>query len=144
MIRRLRPVGLDELGLTAAVEGCIEQWQERLPEAVVSLQAHGDLDGFSEHANLTVYRLVQEALTNSSKHAGARHIDVMLTRTPAGELLVTVSDDGKGMEPETHKTGFGLTGMRERVAMLGGQFSFESERGRGFTIEARIPATGLQ
>ncbi len=59
MIRRLRLVGLDELGLTAAVESCIEQWQERLPRTVLALQAHGELEGFSEHANLTIYRLVQ-------------------------------------------------------------------------------------
>lgn len=149
MIRRLRPVGLDELGLTAAVESCIEQWQERLPGTVLAFQSSGELDGFSEHANLTIYRLVQEALTNGFKHAGATRIDISLTRIPPreddpGELLITVEDDGRGMDTTTDKTGFGLSGMRERVEMLGGQFSYDSGPGRGFSIEARIPARGLQ
>jgi signal transduction histidine kinase len=145
MIRRLRPVGLDELGLTAAVESCVEQWQERWPGTVLAFQAHGELEGFSEHANLTVYRLVQEALTNSFKHAGATRIDITLTReADAGDLILTVTDNGRGMDTPSDKRGFGLSGMRERVEMLGGAFSYDSEPARGFSIEARIPAGGLQ
>ncbi len=144
MIRRLRPAGLDELGLTAAVENCIEQWHERLPATEFSFTLHGELDGLPEHANLTVYRLVQEALTNSFKHAGANRIDIALARIPAGDVILSIVDDGRGMDASTHRVGFGLSGMRERVEMLGGVFCFDSSPGNGFSIEARIPAKGLQ
>ncbi len=75
MIRRLRPAGLDELGLAAAVESCVEQWQQRLPAHNSRSTPSGDLDNLSEHLNLTIYRLVQEGLTNSFKHSEASRID---------------------------------------------------------------------
>jgi signal transduction histidine kinase len=143
MIRRLRPAGLDELGLSAAVESCVDQWQQRLPATRFSFSATGDLDSLSEHVNLTIYRLVQESLTNSFKHAEANHIDVVLNRSrQANEIQLVVSDDGKGMDLQERKSGMGLSGMRERAAMLGGTLVIDSAPGRGFTVEARIPAEG--
>lgn len=143
MIRRLRPAGLDELGLSAALESCVEQWQQRLPATQFSLNVSGDLDGLSEHVNLTIYRLVQEGLTNSFKHADAAHIDVVLNRSLAtNEIVLSISDDGKGMDMQERRTGMGLSGMRERAAMLGGTLVVETSPGRGFTVEARIPAEG--
>jgi signal transduction histidine kinase len=143
MIRRLRPAGLDELGLAAAVESCVEQWQQRLPSTHFSFSATGDLDGLSEHVNLTIYRLVQEALTNSFKHAEASHIDVVLNRSPeTNEILLSISDDGKGMNLPERRSGMGLGGMRERAAMVGGTLVIETAPGRGFALEARIPAEG--
>lgn len=149
MIRRLRPVGLDELGLVAALEGCLDQWRQRLPAARFTLAVRGDFDGLDELTNLTVYRLVQEALTNSYKHARAERIDVSLQRQAASgtvdgaggrALLLTVSDDGCGMDPRERKAGFGLGSMRERVEMMGGELAIRSSPGHGLSLEARIPS----
>jgi signal transduction histidine kinase len=146
MIRRLRPAGLDELGLVDALENCVDHWRQRLPNASFTLNATGDFDGLSELLNVTIYRLTQEGLTNIYKHAGAAHIDVSLHREPAtstgGEdIVLTLRDDGHGADLNDPRRGFGLNGMRERVEMLGGRFDLRSQPGAGFTIEARLPAT---
>ncbi len=143
MIRRLRPAGLDELGLCAAVESCVDQWQQRLPATKFSFSATGELDSLSEHVNLTIYRMVQEGLTNSFKYAAANHIDIVLSRSrETNEVLLSISDDGKGMDMRERKYGMGLSGMRERAEMLGGALVIDTSPGHGFTIEARIPAEG--
>jgi signal transduction histidine kinase len=143
MIRRLRPAGLDELGLIAALENCVDHWRQRLPDARFALSANGSFEGLSELLNLTLYRLTQEGLTNSYKHAGATRIEVALRREPTArgdEIALTVRDDGHGADLHAPKTGFGLNGMRERVAMMGGHFDIDSAPGRGFSFEARLPA----
>jgi two-component system sensor histidine kinase UhpB len=143
MIRRLRPAGLDELGLSAAIESCVDQWQQRLPGTRFAFSASGDLDNLSEHVSLTVYRLVQESLTNLFKHAEASNVDVLLNRAPdTNEIVLSISDDGKGTQLQERRTGMGLSGMRERAEMLGGTLAIETAPGRGFAIEARIPAEG--
>lgn len=139
MIRRLRPAGLDELGLTDALENCVDHWRQRLPNARFTLRTAGTFDGLSELLNVTLYRLVQEGLTNSYKHAAATRIDVTLRREE--DIVLTVQDDGRGTDLSQRKAGFGLNGMRERVELLGGRFDMHSTRGGGFTIEAHLPAT---
>jgi two-component system, NarL family, sensor histidine kinase UhpB len=145
MIRRLRPAGLDELGLTAALENCVDQWRQRLPDTRFSLSFSGALDELGEVQNLTLYRLIQEGLTNSYKHSGAARIDIGLRREAAGargdELVLTLSDDGRGMDPSRVGAGYGLSGMRERVEMMGGRLTLDSAPGCGFALEARWPAT---
>ena len=138
MIGRLRPAGLDELGLVAALENCVDHWRQRLPETRFTLSVSGDLDSLGELMNLTLYRVIQEGLTNSYKHAGAKRIDITLSRDRLVRL--TVADDGCGMEATSRPAGFGLNGMRERVELMGGAFVIETGTGRGFAIEARIPA----
>jgi signal transduction histidine kinase len=139
MIRRLRPAGLDELGLVAALENCVDHWRQRLPGTRFTLSVSGELDNLSELMNLTIYRLIQEGLTNSYKHAGAGRIDIALSR--ADRVTLTVADDGCGMDLTKRSPGYGLGGMRERVEMMDGSFSIETSPGRGFAIEARLPAT---
>jgi two-component system, NarL family, sensor histidine kinase UhpB len=147
MIRRLRPVGLDELGLAAAIENCVDHWRQRLPATQFSLTIRGDLQSLHESLTLTVYRLIQEGLTNIYKHAAARQVDILLERrtsdrTGADQLILTVTDDGRGMDPLAGTTGFGLSGMRERVEMAGGTFLLESAPGRGMSFGATLPAHG--
>ena len=138
MIRRLRPAGLDELGLVAALENCVDHWRQRLPGTDFTLSLSGSLDDLGETVNLTIYRLIQEGLTNTFKHAAARRIDINLSR--ARDVLLTLADDGRGMDPAVRGAGFGLSGMKERVELLGGTFTIESSPSHGFAIEARIPA----
>jgi len=142
MIRRLRPVGLDELGLPAAIESCVDAWRQRAPGTRFTLELTGELEGLGETVDLTVYRLIQEALTNCQRHAAARRVEIALERRAAqgaDELVLRVADDGRGMEPQAKRTGFGVSGMQERVAMLGGRFQLASEPGAGVTLEARLP-----
>jgi signal transduction histidine kinase len=147
MIRRLRPAGLDELGLVAALENCVDHWRQRLPDTRFSLSAGGNLEDLGELTNLTLYRLIQEGLTNSYKHAGAGRIDIELRRGAVNgddELVLTVRDNGQGMNPHERKPGFGLSGMRERVELMGGQFAIDSAPGRGFSFEARLPSSARE
>ncbi len=147
MIGRLRPVALDELGLVAAVEHCVDQWCQRIPNTRILLSVHGDFEGLAEPLTLTLYRLIQEGLTNIFKHANAPRADISLRRdrsvqTGVDEVRLKITDDGRGMDAATRRTGFGLSGMRERVEMSGGTFVLTSEPGRGLKFEACLPAIG--
>jgi two-component system sensor histidine kinase UhpB len=146
MMARLRPVGLDELGLVAAIEHLVDQWRQRLPDVRIDLTVRGDLESLGETRDLTLYRLVQEGLTNVHKHARARHVEIVLenwashgSQTDEPGLHVTVADDGCGMQPETGAAGFGLSGMRERVESAGGTLVLQSAAGAGVVIDARLP-----
>lgn len=144
MIGRLRPVGLDELGLVAAIEHCVDEWRQRLPGTRFTLSAGGTFDDLSEPLTLTVYRLIQEGLTNISKHAHATEARVALERIrvtgAGGELRLSVADDGCGMDLGSHHSRFGLSGMRERVELSGGTFELASAPGGGLRFSVRLPA----
>lgn len=146
IIRRLRPAGLDELGLVAALENCVDLWRRRRPGTRFSLRTSGPLDEMGEPVRLTVYRVVQEALTNSARHAGAGKIDINVRRDlhapdRGQEVSVRVSDDGRGVNMQDFLPGFGLSGMRERVELAGGTLEFDGAAGRGFSLQAHLPAT---
>jgi two-component system, NarL family, sensor histidine kinase UhpB len=145
MIRRLRPIGLDEFGLPTALEHCVESWRERLPEATFTLTVEGDFSELTDALNITLYRLVQEGMTNVSKFARASRVEIYLVRAPddagrTGEIVVTMADDGPGMDLSKPRRGLGLIGMRERVEALGGEFHIASQPGDGFLFCARVPA----
>jgi two-component system, NarL family, sensor histidine kinase UhpB len=144
MIADLRPVALDELGLVAAIEHNLEEWRRRLPAIDVRLRCTGDFGGLDEAASLTVYRLIQEALTNVCKHAGASQVDIALEVRRAGaneEIELEIFDDGRGMEPNRSTSGRGLRGMRERVELGGGRFALESAPDCGLRLTACLPAS---
>jgi signal transduction histidine kinase len=144
LIRQLRPVGLDELGLKAALEHYLGHWQQRLPQTRFVVALDGDLDSLGEPLSLTIYRLTQEGLTNAAKHAHAAQVEVQIScKNPApgetGEVIFRMADDGRGADLTARRSGLGLIGMRERVEMLGGDFQLRSEDCGGFEILARIP-----
>jgi signal transduction histidine kinase len=142
LIGTLRPVGLDELGLRAAVEHFLDGWRSRLPHLHFDVVLEGDLDEVAEPLALTLYRLLQEGLTNISRHARAARIEVRLQRCTDGdgdEVVLSLADDGCGTDLGQRHLGLGLVGMRERVEMLGGRFEVVTEPNRGFSILARIP-----
>jgi signal transduction histidine kinase len=116
-----------------------------LPATRFSLTFRGDLHALHESLTLTLYRLIQEGLTNIYKHAGARQVDIVVERresdrTGTDLLILTVADDGRGMDPRAGTAGFGLSGMRERVEMAGGAFLLQSVPGRGMSFSATLPA----
>jgi signal transduction histidine kinase len=146
LMRELRPTGLDELGLAAALEHCVDTWRARLPDVSLRLSIIGELAGLPESITVTLYRLVQEALTNVAKHAAASEVTIRLERLRAGEesdrIDVTVVDDGIGTalpQAGTGTRGLGLIGMRERVMALRGKLALTSSPGRGFELSAQIP-----
>jgi two-component system, NarL family, sensor histidine kinase UhpB len=142
LIRQLRPVGLDELGLAAAIEHCIDTWRGRLKGVELRLRVDGELSPLPEPLALTVYRLVQEALTNVAKHAAASRVDVRIERRrgpPPDQLYVEIRDNGRGRDLEQATPGLGLIGMRERVAALAGSLELTSTPGHGMSLRARIP-----
>ncbi|MDE1179181.1 ATP-binding protein [Paraburkholderia sp.] len=148
MIRRLRPSGLDEFGLPGALEHCVDGWRERLPHASFALNVDGDFSTLTDAQNITLYRLVQEGLTNISKFARQARVEIYLVRArdesgEPGEIVVTMTDDGPGVDLAQPREGLGLIGMRERVEALGGEFHIASEPGRGFLFCARVPTRRL-
>lgn len=129
LIRELRPAALDELGLAAALEGLAAR-----AEAVDVCVEVGRLDPELETA---VYRIAQEATGNAVRHAGARRIAIDVCSDDE-VLVLRVRDDGRGFDPGAPSDGFGLIGMRERVALLRGELEIASSDA-GTTITARFP-----
>lgn len=145
LLRELRPVGLDELGLAAAVEHCANLWRARLEPTRLSVAIDEHIDDLDEPRTLAVYRTVQEALTNCARHACATRVDVRLEwcEGEGAELrgaVVRIEDDGVGADLNAAPAGLGLIGMRERVTALGGSLSVESTPRSGFRLVAHVPA----
>jgi signal transduction histidine kinase len=139
LITELRPAELDELGLESALESLAHRRAARDGLEVVLHVALDGQDGrLSPTIESTIYRVVQEALTNAAKHAHATRVDVRVGPGADG-LEVVVSDDGRGFSEDEPTTGFGLVGMRERIALVRGRFELESEPGAGTTLRAYIP-----
>ena len=92
----------------------------------------------SSAVETTIYRLVQEALTNAVKHAQATRLVVSVSET-TDHVDIVVGDDGVGFDPDASVHGFGLIGMRERVSLVGGTFEVDSKHGSGTTVHCRIP-----
>jgi signal transduction histidine kinase len=141
IITELRPAALDELGLRTAIEALLDRHREQSGfELDGELQLPRSSKGearLSEHLEMAVYRLVQEALTNVAKQAGANRVRVSVTESD-GELRIEVQDDGGGFDPDMSTDGFGLAGMRERVGLAGGTLSLDSSE-QGTLLRARLP-----
>lgn len=136
IIEDLRPSSLANLGLVAALDILIREYMER-----TEIDVRGELSRveLSPSAELMVFRLVQEALTNIAKYARATRVDVTLG-SQDGHVLVTVRDDGTGFDPELPRSiGHGLLGMRYRVEAEGGRMTLQSAPGKGVLIEAQLP-----
>jgi PAS domain S-box-containing protein len=142
LITELRPASLDTIGLEAALQALAEQHQHAANLAVdCDFELPRDEDARPTPVLETaVYRLVQEALNNVSKHSLARRADLTVRAAP-GAIQIEVRDDGVGFEPSLVREGFGLVGMRERAALLGGTLEVESTRGSGTRVRAEIPLT---
>jgi signal transduction histidine kinase len=136
IIEDLRPSSLANLGLTAALEILAREFSERSGIEVAASLENVELD---ESAQLTVYRVVQESLTNVGKYAEARQIDIAV-RDYTNHIEVEIHDDGKGFEPAAVKPStHGLAGMRHRVEAAGGRFTVTSRPGAGTRIVAILP-----
>ena len=142
MIRQLRPSALDHLGLNDAIAELVAQYRRQHPQLAIELTSEEGLNNFDENVNITVYRVIQECLTNTVKHAEAAEVNVALT-LHAGDpdqLEIRVSDDGKGMDSELRESQrFGIVGIRERVQAFGGDVHVTSGPDAGTTLVATLP-----
>ena len=140
--QRLRPVALDELGLAAALEHCVDGWRQRLPELSFELQCSDSLAALDEQHAMALYRVVQESLTNVTRHGQASRVFIQVTRIEAPDrIALTVEDDGCGADLSNLPQGFGLIGMRERIEALSGTLDFASSPNHGFRVMASLPVT---
>ena len=142
LITELRPASLDTIGLEAALQALGEQYRQASGIQVdYEVELPRDEDARPTAVLETaVYRLVQEALTNVAKHSMASHAGLAV-RARRGAIEIEVSDDGVGFEPSLVREGFGLVGMRERAALLGGMLEIDSAKGAGTRVLASIPLT---
>jgi signal transduction histidine kinase len=139
IITELRPAALDELGLKTAIEALLDRHREQYGTNVDRqlTGAAGGAGRLDAELETTVYRLVQEMLTNIAKHAHANTVRVAINQSD-GELLIEVQDDGAGFDTDAKTEGFGVAGMRERVSLAGGTLSIESNE-RGTLVCACLP-----
>jgi signal transduction histidine kinase len=139
LITDLRPAALDELGLGAALRTLVERVSR---QSGLDVDLDVDLDRPARHTSdveSAGYRLVQEALTNVIKHAGATRVQIRVSEDDE-HVDIVLRDDGSGFQPDGATGGFGLVGMRERVALVHGSLDIETAPGAGTTIRARIPS----
>jgi signal transduction histidine kinase len=142
---QLRPAVLDQFGLPASLRSLVNGWSKRfgIPSELDASGLEGVRLPSEVEANL--YRIAQEGLHNVFKHANASHVSVFLG-TRAGKLVLIIEDDGCGSDPANIRphlsNKFGVVGMRERAALVGGEFQIESSPGQGTTIIVRVPAPG--
>jgi two-component system, NarL family, sensor histidine kinase UhpB len=138
LIPRLTPLTLDTMGLTATLENLARDWQRRYPSVVLTLQ-HQLPPDLGPSVTLAIYRLVQEGVINALRHAKPNRVDVEVS-SDAAHVAVSVSDDGVGLPEDWSRAGhFGLRGLSDRVAQLGGSFKIGNNLGRGALLRAEIP-----
>lgn len=140
LMRRLRPMVLDDLGLFAALEDLSAHWRITAPALSITIECDETLKSLKGEPALEIYRIIQEALTNTIRHAGATRTLIRIARGAEATILLRVQDNGVGMGHATRKRGFGLLGMRERVASLQGQFKLVTNPDEGFEIRITLPA----
>ncbi len=147
-IGAFRPPGFERRALGAIIEGLAVQ-HESLTNQMVELSVPDDLGDCTLAAKIAIYRILQEALANGHRHSGATQQRLIVARRE-GTITLTVSDDGRGFDPKgvlareadvgVEGGHFGLRGIQDRVAMLGGGFALESAPGRGTSLTVTLPA----
>ena len=141
----LRPPTIDHHGLSAAIDSLAHEWAVR-NEIQLQLEIDPELGRLPETIELSVFRIVQEGLNNIRKHAAAQNVRLSLQRTSSTNLLVHLEDDGKGLAVPADLASlsvgkhFGLVGISERVALLGGSMNIESSQGGGTILQVEIPS----
>jgi two-component system sensor histidine kinase UhpB len=140
ILGRLRPTGVTDIGLSQAIENLGVFWRRRHPEISIEFDVGPPEVSFGEIADATLYRLIQESLTNAIRHGRPRTIKVSIRHAEEGDIRLQVSDDGVGLSATTERTGLGLAGMKERISALGGTLSVRNHvDGQGASVTAWLP-----
>lgn len=156
LMRRLRPAPTNSKSCVDGIHLMVQEWQEQQPNIDVVLHIQDGVALFSEQCakqyrviseqvSVTLYRFVQESLTNIAKHAQANHVDISLnlvdskTDNDAQYLCLEIKDDGNGFDGQTISSGMGMIGMRERISAVGGEFFVSNNTPKGLIVRAKIP-----
>jgi two-component system, NarL family, sensor histidine kinase UhpB len=140
LIPRLAPLSLDTLGLSATIEDLVRDWQRRHPAIAIDLKQELPAD-LGPSITLAIYRVVQEGLINALRHAQPSHIEIAV-QGDGQRIRLSVADDGVGLPADWARPGhFGLRGLAERVAQLGGTLNVGNQSSRGVLLSAEIPLT---
>jgi two-component system sensor histidine kinase UhpB len=140
MLDRLRPMALGHVPLKEMLDQLTRDRARQSPQISFGFTAENLARSYGDSVDLTVYRCVQESLTNAIRHAQPKHVNVQLRHNgAAGSLELMIRDDGRGMTKTDAPTGLGIRGMRERVEGLGGRYRIDSEPGRGACVHITIP-----
>jgi len=142
LIKRLRPAALDAHGLVEALRLLVNEWQAQQPSTTCNLSVDDACMALPTDISIVAYRMVQEALTNISRHAQAYVVDIDVEITPKQQtkmLVIQIRDDGIGFTDRPASKGFGLTGMRERVESAGGILKISKNGTTGVFLSAKIP-----
>lgn len=140
LVRRLRPEVLDMLGLQGAVEDMLRHYNSNVQGCQFHFDSDGDFSGLDSGLAISVYRIIQEALSNVMKHALATQVEVALTMLEKqNSLQIEVSDNGQGFDIHHSSAGIGITGMRERVAAFHGEIELQSSAEEGTQLIIRFP-----
>lgn len=141
MLNRLRPVEIDDLGLSQSLKNLVTNWNNRSNgKTQHQLTLTNNIDKLPEPLPVNIYRIVQECLTNIAKHAEASHADVTINYQASQNIHIEISDNGIAeLEKFDSTLGVGLLGIRERVMALGGQLTLSSDKTGGLTITIVIP-----
>jgi len=145
MLSSLKLGVLHELGLEEALKDLLNTWQLRHPKVNLNYEVNlKTLPKISETISVTSYRIIQECLTNISRHAKAKnveiHIDYSKKKTSSALIDITVIDDGVGLS-KSHQDGFGLSGMRERINEIHGKINITSKMNQGVQLNIQLPIT---
>lgn len=142
ILNRLRPTGLDDVGLEQAVGNLAAFWRQRHADLVIRVRITANTARLNEARNAAIYRVIQESLSNAVRHGHSHMIDVMVAEDE-NDVIVEVRDDGQGLSgpiAAAMPQGFGIIGMKERIAALGGRLSVENRAdGPGAVVTARVP-----
>jgi two-component system sensor histidine kinase UhpB len=149
LARQLRPTALDDHGLIPALASQVEDFSQRTG-IDARFSRHGALPALTDEEQLVIYRVTQESLSNIAQHADAQHVSVQLSFV--GRTILRITDDGNGFDPGPGQAGrhgrprgrvggLGLSGMRERALLVGGNLALYSAPGEGTTIELTMGAT---
>lgn len=142
LMRRLRPVILEELGLVVALRQMIDDWNDKNGDVFCKLSIKGDYQALSDETSIHLYRVIQEGLTNISKHSNATEVDVKLIQnSDISTISLTIEDNGNISNIENSNSRFGLRGIRERIDALGGSIDihFSAKNQKGFSISCLVP-----
>ena len=142
IVRRLQPVGLAEFGLRDAIQHLLAFWRQRHPGIVFDLTLAPGCDALTDVLDTTVYRIVQECLSNAVRHGEPKTVAVCIemtseSNTGPDRVIIDISDDGGGITGTG--AGFGLRGMADRVEALGGRFAFRNNPAGGLTVAVSLP-----
>jgi two-component system sensor histidine kinase UhpB len=142
MMRSLRPAALYELGLITALQDMVDDWNSRQDEVFCHFSFNGRPDITDEELDISLYRIIQEGLTNVLKHSGASEVHIHLefshTSSTMNNVELTLADNGCGFDPTTAQWGLGLLGIRERVEALHGTYTLTANKGEGVLIRIMI------